>query len=123
MMSLLHIFSQIGRQLFFSLMKPPDLFCSFVAKNVAKSENLHFAAGESLKWQSMPSHSALSSYDRAVCKLSIGCDVCVSFRPQELSSAENQCKACRNNRQAQHRNEVGEAFAGAQRYLNLQHKL
>lgn len=49
--------------------------------------------------------------------------LCVSFRPQELSSAENQCKACRNNRQAQHRNEVGEEFAGVQRCLNLEHAL
>ncbi len=46
------------------------------------------------------SHSATRSYDGAVCKLSSSCDVCViSLRPQELSSAENRSKACRNNRQ------------------------
>lgn len=46
------------------------------------------------------SHSATRSYDGAVCKLSSSCDVSfVSLRPQELSSAENQSKACRNNRQ------------------------
>ena len=46
------------------------------------------------------SYSATRSYDGAVCKLSSSCDVSfVSLRPQELSSAENQSKACRNNRQ------------------------
>lgn len=49
--------------------------------------------------------------------------MCVSFRPQELSSAENQSKACRNNRQAQHRNEVREGAVGAEYYLNLENDL